>query len=222
MKDSAKIQAFWPSWNRRGCATLPRCLPDACLAAAALDCAAAGPGWGRPREYAGVVAGAPRPQRVDDLARRLPAAAWRVYAIKNGAKGVIRAAFAFLRVHPVRDRVPGPESWLVLRRTIDARPELKYYLSNAPVGTRPETLVRLSGQRWPIERAFQECKDDLGMDHYETCQRSLNSDPPAIISPANSVAVRKRTSRGVRQRRRARAAEVNHSFGRCRRRSSNV
>lgn len=123
---------------------------------------------GRPRKYARVPAGAPRPQRVDEVARRLPASAWREYVIKDGAHGVIRAAFAFLRVFPVRDRVPGPESWLVLRRTLAERAELKYYLSNAPRTIRPRALVRTSGMRWPIERAFAECKDELGMDHYET------------------------------------------------------
>ncbi len=123
---------------------------------------------GRPRKYARVAAGAPHPQRVDEVARRLPAAAWREYVIKDGASGVIRAAFAFLRILPVRDQLPGPESWLVLRRTLDARAELKYYLSNAPAATRPRALVRVSGMRWPIERAFAECKDELGMDHYET------------------------------------------------------
>jgi len=41
-------------------------------------------------------------------------------------------------------------------------------LSNAAATTAPGTLVWLSGLRWPIERAFQECKGELGMDHYET------------------------------------------------------
>jgi SRSO17 transposase len=127
-----------------------------------------GRGRGRPRKSAGVVPGGPRAQRVDDVARRLPRTAWRTYVIKDGAKGMIRAAFASLRIYPVRQRVPGPQSWLVLRRTLGARPETKYYLSNAPADTRPDTLVRVSGQRWPIERAFQECKGELGMDHYET------------------------------------------------------
>ncbi len=127
-----------------------------------------GSGRGRPRKHRRVAPGAPRPQRVDEVAGHLPAAAGRTYVIKDGAKGAIRAAFAFLRVHPVRARVPGPQSWLVLRRTLGAHPQTKYYLSNAPADARPETLVRVSGQRWPIERAFQECKGELGMDHYET------------------------------------------------------
>lgn len=125
-------------------------------------------GRGRPRIHPRVALDTTRPQRVDALARRLPPAAWRVYDIKDGAKGVIRAEFAFLRVYPVRDKVPGPKSWVVLRRTLDERRELKYYLSNATADTPPEAMVRISGLRWPIERAFQEGKDELGMDHYET------------------------------------------------------
>lgn len=94
-------------------------------------------GRGRPRTYARVAPDAPAPQRVDAIARPLPTAAWRTYTIKDGAKGPIRAAFAFLRVFPVRARLPGPESWLVLRRTLGPQPVLKYYLSNAPAHTAP-------------------------------------------------------------------------------------
>lgn len=125
-------------------------------------------GRGRPPKYARIVAGALRPQRVDVLARRLPPSAWRMYTIKDGAKGTIQADFAFLRVFPVRDRLPGSQGWVVLRRTLGPHPVLKYYLSNAAATTPHQTVVRVSGLRWPIERAFQDGKDDLGMDHYET------------------------------------------------------
>jgi SRSO17 transposase len=125
-------------------------------------------GRGRPPKYARIKAGAFRPQRVDALARRLPTSAWRAYTIKDGAKGPIRADFAFVRVFPVRDRLPGAPGWVVLRRTRGPHPVLKYYLSNAAATTPHQTLVRVSGLRWPIERAFQDGKDELGMDHYET------------------------------------------------------
>lgn len=125
-------------------------------------------GRGRPPKYARIALGAPRPQRVDLVARRLPPSAWREYTIKDGAKGAIRAAFAFLRVVSVRDRLPGPECWLVFRRSLGPRAELKSYLSNAAATTPHQALVRVSGLRWPIERAFQDGKDELGMDHYET------------------------------------------------------
>ncbi len=44
---------------------------------------------------------------------------------------------------------------------------VKALLTNAP-GSCPKTrLARLSGQRWPIETAFEEAKGEVGMDHYE-------------------------------------------------------
>jgi hypothetical protein len=56
--------------------------------------------------------------------------------------------------------------WLVLRRDVVSA-ELKTYLSNASADTPFETLVRLSGMRWPIERCFEEGKQHLGMGDYQ-------------------------------------------------------
>jgi SRSO17 transposase len=76
------------------------------------------------------------------------------------------AAFAVTRVVAVRDGLPGPEVWLILRRhTLTG--ELKTYLSNAPACTPLTTLVRMSGMRWPIETCFEEGKQYLGMGDYE-------------------------------------------------------
>ena len=69
-----------------------------------------------------------------------------------------------------RDRLPGPEIWVVIRRKVsgsEEEPEWKFYLSNAPLETPLSTFVRVSGMRWPIETCFAECKGELGMDHYE-------------------------------------------------------
>jgi SRSO17 transposase len=69
-----------------------------------------------------------------------------------------------------RDRLPGPEIWVVIRRKVsgpDEEPEWKFYLSNAPLETKLSVFVRVSGMRWPIETCFAECKGELGMDQYE-------------------------------------------------------
>jgi SRSO17 transposase len=109
----------------------------------------------------------PEPQRVDQIATTLPAEEWKRHVVKEGAKGPIVAAFAFRRVHAVRDDKLGPEVWLVLRRSLGEKPEVKAYLSNAAGDTPPTTLVWISGMRWPIEVAIEECKGEVGMDHYE-------------------------------------------------------
>jgi SRSO17 transposase len=77
------------------------------------------------------------------------------------------AEFAFLRGVAVRDKLPGPDVWIVFRRSLGEERELKVYLSNAPAETPVGDLVRVVGLRWPIETAIQEGKDGLGMDHYE-------------------------------------------------------
>ena len=58
----------------------------------------------------------------------------------------------------------------MFRRTVaepGEEPELKVYLSCAPVETALATLVRVSGMRWPIEACFAEVKGELGMAQYE-------------------------------------------------------
>jgi len=109
--------------------------------------------------------------RVDAIAAQLPAAAWQRYRILEGSKGPLVADFAAIRAIAGRDGLPAQEIWVVLRRTVAEDPagvpDLKYYLSNAPADTPLDTLVWLSGMRWPIECCFAECKSEVGLDHYE-------------------------------------------------------
>ena len=62
---------------------------------------------------------------------------------------------------------PGPEGWLLVRRSVSEPTEHAYYLSNAPPETPLSTLARVAGARWPIEQCFEEGKGEAGLDHYE-------------------------------------------------------
>jgi SRSO17 transposase len=123
-------------------------------------------GRGRKPTRLQVGAGAAEAQPVAGLATALPASQWAQQTIKEGSKGPIVAAFAVTRVVAVRDGLPGPEVWLILRRHV-LTGELKTYLSNAPACMPLTTLVRMSGMRWPIETCFEEGKQYLGMGDYE-------------------------------------------------------
>jgi SRSO17 transposase len=123
---------------------------------------------GRTRLHPRVKLNAPRAREVRELATGLPKSAWKRFTIQQGGKGPLVADFAFLRVTPMRDRLPGPRAWLVFRRSVEVPPELKFYLSNAPATCPERQLVSRSGQRWPIETAIEEGKGEVGMDHYET------------------------------------------------------
>ncbi|MGQ9677653.1 MAG: IS701 family transposase [Chloroflexota bacterium] len=111
--------------------------------------------------------GEPAAVRVDQLAKELPSVRWTRFAIKEGAKGPMVAEFAFVRAVAIRDDLPGPAVWVVLRRSLGEKQELKFYLSNAAEETPQEEFVRIAGMRWPVESAILESKSELGMDHYE-------------------------------------------------------
>lgn len=123
-------------------------------------------GRGRRPQRARLVEGGPQAQTVLGMASALPAEAWIRRTIKEGRQGPMVADFAALRVVAVRDALPGPDVWLVLRRHIETQ-ELKTYLCNAPIDTPLETHVRMSGMRWPIETCFEDGKQLLGMGDYE-------------------------------------------------------
>lgn len=75
------------------------------------------------------------------------------------------AEVACLRVVAVRDGLPGPEVWLVVRRDVISG-ETKYFLSNAPPTISQAQLAWLSAARWPVEQAVEDCKDELKMNQY--------------------------------------------------------
>jgi SRSO17 transposase len=123
-------------------------------------------GRGRKPTREQLVLDAVEPQTVIQLAHTLPSDAWTRQRIKEGSKGPIVADFALLRVVAVREGLPGPEVWLVLRRNVETG-ELKTYLSNAPVTTQQSRLVWVSGMRWPLETCFEEGKQYVGLGDYE-------------------------------------------------------
>lgn len=131
--------------------------------------ATAVPAWsgqGRKPTRTRVLAGEAKPAEVAQLAATLPADSWVRRTIKEGSKGPLVAHFAALRVIAVRESLPGPEVWVVLRRNV-LTGELQVYLCNAPATTPLAPLVRLSGMRWPIETCFEDGKQYLGMGDYE-------------------------------------------------------
>ena len=131
---------------------------------------------GRPPTRERVVPGQPEPVRVDQVAAQVPAEQWTLAQIKEGAKGPIVADFAFVRAVAVRDGLPGPDVWIVMRRTRDTPPEVKTYLSNAP----PECVFRR--MRTPVsaeaERAFRLKSNS----HFDAEQRSEPAAPVEAMS----------------------------------------
>jgi SRSO17 transposase len=120
-------------------------------------------GRGRKPTRRQLVEGAPPPQRVDELS--LPAEQYQRYTLHEGSKGPLVADVACMRVVAVRDGLPGPEVWLVIRHDVLSG-ERRYFLSNAPKETQQAQFAWLSAARWPVERSIEDCKDELKMNQY--------------------------------------------------------
>jgi SRSO17 transposase len=56
---------------------------------------------------------------------------------------------------------------LLVRRSIAEPSERAYYLCRFPRDTSLEGLVRVAGCRWSIEVAFEQAKQEVGLDDYE-------------------------------------------------------
>jgi SRSO17 transposase len=101
------------------------------------------------------------------IAHELPASAWTALRVREGAVGPLVFEFAAVRVWGLRHRKPGPPSWLLIRRSLDAEPELKCYVSNADAETPLATLALVACTRCHVEQFLEDCKSYLGMTQYE-------------------------------------------------------
>jgi SRSO17 transposase len=102
--------------------------------------------------------------RVDAIARSLPAPAWQRLSAGFGSKGERLYDWALMQL----SKQDGWARALLVRRSIEEKPECAYYLCYAPTGKATlETLVRVAGQRWLIEQCFETAKGECGLDHYE-------------------------------------------------------
>ena len=88
---------------------------------------------------------AARPVKLSELAKTLPATAWKSVRWREGTKGALASRFAALRVRPShRDywrAEPWPEEWLLIEWPEGEKEPAKYWLSTMPATTNITTLV---------------------------------------------------------------------------------
>jgi len=122
---------------------------------------------GRPRLAPRVAQGAPKARMVSEIGAFLPTSAWKRLAVVEGEKGMITSDWARVRVVESRDQLPGPDVWLLSRRSLSTPDKLAYYLAYAPPKTSLETLVRVASSRYTVEQCIEEAKGETGLDEYE-------------------------------------------------------
>jgi SRSO17 transposase len=105
-----------------------------------------------------------RQHRVDEIATQLPKRSWKRLSAGRGAKGERLYDWALL---PWAEQ-EGWEHALLVRRSLEAKPEYAFYFTYAPKKkSTQKTLVAVAGRRWAVESAFQMAKGECGLDHYE-------------------------------------------------------
>ena len=105
------------------------------------------------------------PCTVEDIAKdeSIP---WNDVVLDIGAQGPIITQDKYLRVVESIDGLPRNDIWLYIRK-LDNK-NIKYALCNESPDATIEDLRKPALMRWSIEQCFKECKDYLGMDHYES------------------------------------------------------
>jgi SRSO17 transposase len=111
---------------------------------------------------------ASKPERVDEVAARLPATAWKRIVVAEGSQGPRIYEYACLWVWFSEEGHPSGPERLLVRRSLDQQAEVKYHRSNAPAEVPLEKLAQVRGCHWSVEQSFQAAKGECGLDEYET------------------------------------------------------
>lgn len=93
--------------------------------------------------------------------------AWRTSTLRTGTKGEIQYQYLRERVWIwQKGSKESHEATLIVRRNLDGT-ENKYSLTNASASESLRNIARAQGQRYWIERAFQDAKQNCGMGDYQ-------------------------------------------------------
>jgi SRSO17 transposase len=124
-------------------------------------------GKGRSRSKPRLAAGAPSWQTVAAVIASQPLDSWQRLVVSEGEKGPITYDWTRVRVVESREGLPGPDGWLLARRSITDPTDIAYYLSDARQSTSLQTLAEVASARWSIETTIEEGKGETGLDEYE-------------------------------------------------------
>jgi SRSO17 transposase len=102
---------------------------------------------------------------VENWGRQIRRSRFKDVFIRYGEKQPLTASAAAIPVWTREQEAAHRDVLLVLQRPDEPAP--KYFLLNAPTGTSLETMVRMVSRRHRVEEVFEECKGEVGMDHFE-------------------------------------------------------
>jgi len=105
---------------------------------------------------------------VEELAFELDPSELRRVTWREGTKETMSASFAVIRVEPIpSDNQARREQWLIIEWPADRHMPAKYNLATLPRTMSRKRIIRTLKERWRTERAYQDLKGELGLDHFE-------------------------------------------------------
>lgn len=122
---------------------------------------------GRPRKKPLLAQDAPPPVTVASAVSTWPVEKWERFSVAEGEKGPRIYDWARMPVVENRSGLPGPDAWLLARRSVSDPTDIAYYLSNAPVDTTLLELAQVASTRYTVEQCIEEAKGETGLDEYE-------------------------------------------------------
>jgi SRSO17 transposase len=87
---------------------------------------------------------------------------WETLPLREGERGTVEVTGWMRRVWTITDDWEVRAEWLVVHRQSDGK--MHYSLSNAPADASLKTMMQWRGQRYFVERTFQDEKSELGWD----------------------------------------------------------
>jgi SRSO17 transposase len=122
---------------------------------------------GRPRIRARLTEDAAPSNTVKAAVAAWPEGQWKRLTVAEGEKGPRTYDWGRARVVESRNAMPGPDAWLLARRSVSDPTDIAYYLSNAPTETPLLALARIASTRYTVEQCIEESKGETGLDEYE-------------------------------------------------------
>ena len=96
-----------------------------------------------------------------------PTGQWQRFSVAEGEKGPRVYDWGRELVIESRHQLPGPEVWLLARRSVSDPTEVAFYLALAPWETTLKEIASIAARRYTVEQCIEEAKGETGVDHYE-------------------------------------------------------
>lgn len=127
------------------------------------------PKFGKPGPRGGRAKPQTKPIPVCEAAMQINPAAFKRITVSEGSQGPIVYEYAELKAWFSEEGYPAAEpERLLVRRSLNQEPEVKYHRSNAPPKVSLARVAEQRACRWTIEEDIKAGKGQSGLDEYET------------------------------------------------------